>query len=122
MDSNFEDVLEDIAFNIERQAKALAPVAKSSPGITGGTLRNSIHTKTKHKSTSPGPVLRPNVTVSDMPEAGGKVVAVVGSGVEYAAYVELGTSRMAAQPYLGPAAEGVVSKVNDGTFRKLVEG
>lgn len=30
---------------------------------------------------------------------------VIGSNVEYAPYVELGTSRMAARPYLRPAAE-----------------
>lgn len=30
---------------------------------------------------------------------------VVGSDVEYAAYVEFGTSKMAAQPYLRPALE-----------------
>lgn len=31
--------------------------------------------------------------------------AFIGSNVEYAAYVELGTSRQKAQPYLRPAAE-----------------
>lgn len=32
--------------------------------------------------------------------------AYVGTNVEYAAYVEFGTSRMRAQPYLKPAATG----------------
>lgn len=31
---------------------------------------------------------------------------VVGTNVEYAPYVELGTSRMGAKPFLRPAAEG----------------
>ena len=31
--------------------------------------------------------------------------AIIGSNVEYAAYVELGTSRQKPQPYLRPAAE-----------------
>lgn len=35
------------------------------------------------------------------------VVYVVGTNVEYAAYVEFGTSRMEAQPYLFPAASRV---------------
>lgn len=35
-------------------------------------------------------------------DAGG-LLAVVGTDVEYAPYVELGTSRMAAQPFLRPA-------------------
>jgi HK97 gp10 family phage protein len=115
LDSNFEDVLEGIAFEIERNAKQLAPVDT-------GTLRASIHTRTKKSSNYKQPSNPKGATIEDLPGPDGKVIAIVGSGVEYAAYVELGTSRMAAQPYLGPAAEGVVSKVNDGTFRKLVEG
>lgn len=35
------------------------------------------------------------------------VVYVVGTNVEYAAYVEFGTSKMSAQPYLRPAARQV---------------
>ena len=34
----------------------------------------------------------------------GKDTEVIGTNVEYAAYVEFGTSKMAAQPYLKPAA------------------
>ena len=37
----------------------------------------------------------------------------VGTNVEYAAFVEFGTSRMAAQPYLEPAAETVRAKYPD---------
>lgn len=37
----------------------------------------------------------------------GDAVYIVGTNVEYAAYVELGTSRMQAQPYLFPAAKRV---------------
>lgn len=36
---------------------------------------------------------------------GDNIVFLVGSPVEYAAYVELGTSNMSAQPYLRPALE-----------------
>lgn len=34
------------------------------------------------------------------------LTAIVAVGAEYGIYVEMGTSRQAAQPYLGPAAEG----------------
>lgn len=36
---------------------------------------------------------------------------VVGTSVEYSVYVEVGTSKMAAQPYLRPAVETVRRKV-----------
>lgn len=38
---------------------------------------------------------------------------LIGSNVEYAAFVELGTSRMAAQPYLRPAAENHTSEYKE---------
>ena len=42
--------------------------------------------------------LRASITVKRTPDG-----AVVGSNVEYAPYVEYGTSKMAAQPFLRPA-------------------
>jgi hypothetical protein len=38
---------------------------------------------------------------------------VVGTNVEYAVYVEFGTSKMAAQPYLRPAAKKVMNEEAD---------
>lgn len=43
-----------------------------------------------------------------------ETVYVVGTNVEYAAYVEFGTSQMEAQPYLFPAARKVAS--NPGRY------
>jgi HK97 gp10 family phage protein len=45
----------------------------------------------------------------------------VGSKVEYAGYVEYGTSRMQAQPYLRPAAELVNTQLNGIIYRLLKE-
>ena len=42
--------------------------------------------------------------------------AYIGSNVEYAAYVELGTSKMAPRPYLRPAAENHSSE-----YKSIVE-
>lgn len=47
--------------------------------------------------------LRNSITHTTMDEDG-KAFAVIGTNVEYAAYVELGTSRTGKKPYLVPAA------------------
>lgn len=65
------------AFDIERDAKVGAPVDT-------GNLQNSIST--------------------EFSGLGGDLLeAIIGPTAEYGLYVELGTSRMAPQPYLGPA-------------------
>jgi HK97 gp10 family phage protein len=75
--------LEASALLVEGQAKALAPVGKYPPGSgrVGGNLRDSITHEVEGQE------------------------AKVGTNVEYAPYVELGTVKMAAQPYLNPALE-----------------
>lgn len=65
------------AFDVEARAKELVPVDT-------GALKNSIQS-----------------------EMTGDLSAVVAVGMEYAPYVEYGTSRGAAQPYLTPAADMV---------------
>lgn len=61
---------------VERAAKRLCPVDT-------GRLRSSI--------------------THEIQKDGRGLVGVVGTNVSYAAYVEFGTSRMRAQPYLRPA-------------------
>lgn len=65
------------ALEIETTAKQLCPVAK----VAGGTLRRSILADTQEFS------------------------ATIAPHTEYAAYVEFGTRKMAAQPYMLPAAD-----------------
>lgn len=73
------DAIAKTALDIERDAKMLAPVDT-------GYLRNSI-----------------SVDVGGT--AWGRLHAEIGPTAEYGVYVEYGTSRMAPQPYLGPAAD-----------------
>jgi HK97 gp10 family phage protein len=75
-------VVKSVAFQVEGKAKMLAPVDT-------GALRNSIYTERQDDITY-------------------WVIAPVA----YAAYVELGTSRMRAQPYLVPALEGMRAEFN----------
>jgi HK97 gp10 family phage protein len=69
------DAVMETAFEVEAGAKRDAPVDT-------GNLRNSYQT-----------------------EEVGRAQAVVYTVTEYAPHVEFGTSRMAAQPHLGPSAE-----------------
>jgi HK97 gp10 family phage protein len=69
-------------------AKAIEEDAKSMVPVDTGALRDSITTTQ------------------------GVLEATVGSDLPYAASVEYGTSKMAAQPFLTPAAQNTESKLN----------
>lgn len=64
---------------VENEAKALCPVRT-------GNLRRSIHTNVEQESPD-------------------RVTARVSPGVDYGVYVELGTRKQRAEPYLRPALE-----------------
>ena len=83
--------LETIGLVAEGYAKRLCPVDT-------GRLRNSI-----------------THAVEESEHA-----AYIGSNVEYAPYVELGTSRQKAQPYLKPAAENHAKEYGDIMFNILM--
>ena len=87
-DAAIERALEKVGLVAEGYAKRLCPVDT-------GRLRNSI---------------------THVIDAGEQAV-YVGTNVEYAPYVELGTARQKAQPYLRPAAVDHVSE-----YRKIIEG
>jgi len=67
---------------VEARAVVFAPVDT-------GALMNSIHNEKKDR-----------------------MVYWVADGVEYGIYQELGTSRMAAQPFMGPAVEAIRPQYN----------
>lgn len=85
-------VVRKTAKDIERDAKLKAPYRT-------GNLKNSIST-------------------SDLRTVGqsGNMEAVVGPTANYGLFLEMGTSRMAAQPFMGPAADR-----NEGPFAKALE-
>jgi len=74
---------------IERDAKQIVPVDT-------GNLKGSIESRVIRNSD-------------------GEVVGVVGSNVRYAPFIEFGTSKMSAQPFLRPAVER-----NRETIRSLL--
>lgn len=106
-----EKALEAIGMQAESYAKKLAPVGTPEstgvPGYSGGLLRNSITHAVS--GNSPGIMLytsndgkRKGTYNGAAPDEKNKAV-YIGSNVEYATYVELGTSKMKAQPYIKPA-------------------
>jgi len=85
-------ILRKTAFDIESTAKQLAPVDT-------GLLRSSIST--------------------DIGGDGrfGTMTAEIGPTAEYGIYQELGTSRMAAHPYLGPAYDQHIPRYESALAR-----
>lgn len=111
LDKNMEQILTAFAFEVEAQAKILAPYET-------GALKGSIYTNAKAGSSTPDKF--EGNEYEELPSPTGKVIANVGSGIEYAAFQELGTSHNAAQPFLGPAVEDRAHDLNDGsTWEKL---
>lgn len=98
MDRALAEALDEIGEMVVQRARELCPVDT-------GRLRNSI----THRMGGGG------FSFPGMGASVGKEVTV-GSNVEYAAYVELGTSKMDAQPFLRPAAEDYA-----GEYRRVVE-
>ena len=93
------EIVRKTAYDLKALAQAEAPVAT-------GFLKNSIYTVTKGESTytsipSSGPTLPEVEPPTDA------TTAYVAVGAEYGVYLEFGTSHMAAQPYLYPAADAV---------------
>ena len=114
-----EQVLRRLAFEVEGNAKMLAPYDTTA-------LRNSIYTVTEKendydKAENAAKSKNPRVQTEAHPKPG-KGEARVGPCVDYAEYQEFGTSKMAAQPYLIPAVERVRSKFEDGsTYKEICE-
>lgn len=77
-------------YDVEAQAKAKAPVKT-------GTLRRSIHSVFSN----------------------GGLTGIVGPSVLYGKFVEFGTRRMGARPYMRPAAEAVLPKFADAVKRAI---
>ena len=115
-----------VAFALEGRAKLKAPVDT-------GALRASIYTRTRKsgggfsssmiKGFAKITKKHANVgtrEVTELPAPQGDEIAIVGPTVDYGIYVELGTRRMAARPFLGPATEHWRQNVNTGDmFRSL---
>ena len=88
-----DEVIDDMKKTMGRALEKIGMVgeayAKEECPVDTGTLRNSI-----------------SHAVDDN-------TAIIGTNVEYAPYVELGTSKMDAQPYLRPAVENHIKEYKE---------
>ena len=112
----------NFGYAVEREAKREAPVrggyrsfmttktGKAGQVLVGGTLRRSIHTA----------VFQDGVLLAGGQDENGKgipnyptgpgVVGYVGTNCGYGRYVEEGTVKMSARPFLTPALDGLRSR------------
>jgi HK97 gp10 family phage protein len=91
-------VVRKSAFDIQAAAQSLAPVDT-------GNMKSSIYTKTIDGDQYPG---GGSTSLVDNQVPGvDETTAYVAVGASYGIYVEMGTTRMPAHPYLAPAVEQV---------------
>jgi HK97 gp10 family phage protein len=106
--SALERTLYAIGLKMEKYAKEELSKPKEHksgesprPNVDTGRLRNSVVFATEtDRSSGSSPADASDYSPKSIPERGD---VYVGTNVEYAAYVEMGTSKMKAQPYLKPA-------------------
>lgn len=82
--NNCEDQVQSV---IDKAAAVCEAEAKQDCPVDTGNLRGSIHTEK------------------------GKLEDLVGTDVEYAVYVEFGTRKMRAQPYMQPGADAAYQRL-----------
>ena len=90
----------DIGRDVEAQAKTLCPVKL-------GRLRGSITTQSGTQGTA---VESPATAADKIAGPSGGLDTYVGTNVEYGPYVEFGTVRSSAQPFLRPALDMAIGK------------
>lgn len=104
LDDEADKVVRKYAFKIQADSQMAAPVDT-------GALRNSAFTKTSQGSTYQGAASaarnkNPDARIEDdISEDVDKGQAIIAYPMEYAIYVELGTSKMPARSFLTSAAE-----------------
>lgn len=107
-----EQVVSKLAFDVEAGAKQNITAVGA---VDTGALHASVYTSTRRSSsyrtnTSDAFLLNPDATIDAEIQAPDRFNAVVGVPMDYAAFVELGTVKMGARPYLLPAVERVRAK------------
>lgn len=106
--------------SLQAKLNKLEPVTRAAVergvGLAGalveGSAKNIVPVDTGH--------LRDSINSTSEPISDG-AKATIGTNVEYAAYVELGTSRMQAEPYLHPALQKNKDKAKNLIMTEIVK-
>lgn len=101
-----QKALTEIGMQVENYATLLCPVDT-------GRLRGSITFAT---ATNQDSTREPAESTDGVQETPDENSVVIGTNVEYAAYVEMGTSKSSPQPFLEPAVTGHVDE-----YQQIVE-
>lgn len=102
--SDIESV--DVIFDVD----AVEELLRGPNGVAAKTMaRTAIKCETTAKRMCAVDTGRLRASIKGtIVDEGGEIVGYVGSDVEYAIYQEMGTERMAAQPFLRPAVDMVI--------------
>ena len=112
-------ILEEWGLNAERHAKRdeITPKVYDIPQSPNyqrtGRLRASITYALKGKHSTPESPATGKDGVTDAPD---KYTVVVGTNVEYAPYVEMGTSKMPPRPFIEPSVANYIDE-----YKKIMQ-
>ena len=123
-EAEFRRLEEALAFGLLNLGFAIEADAKARVPVLTGNLRRSIHTAGFRKGARfYGGTDDNGKPVPDYAGGGRQTMVVVGTNAGYGVFVELGTFKMAAQPFLGPALADNRSRAGElvkaGMARKL---
>ena len=112
---NVSQAVRTIAFSIEAKAKIKCPVDT-------GALRSSIMVRTYERYGGMVNVVgRSGAGRQELPQPPDAATAYVGPTMEYGVYVELGTGRRRAKPYLVPAVRETEREIAEA-FKDIFNG
>ncbi|MCH9836653.1 HK97 gp10 family phage protein [bacterium] len=97
---------------VKNNAKAFAAKAEAAARLATQRAANQIYTRSQNTVPVDTGTLKASAKVDPAKGAAGEYTAQVHYETLYALYVEMGTSKMSAQPYLVPAA-----KFTEQTFK-----
>lgn len=90
---------------VQNHSKWFAARAEAAARMATQRAANTIFNRSKQMVPVDTGALRSSANVEPASGAAGQYTAKVNYEMHYAIYVEMGTSKMAAQPYLVPAAK-----------------